>query len=88
MRHFRNLKMKNLSTNWEKMNFKSNGNSAHNTQFSNLGKALNIYTHSFKQPVCRQLDLGWQIAKQLSGLSPLSLSNNKNCRLKKRVFPL
>ena len=29
------------------------------------------------------------IAKQLSGLNPLSLSNNKNYRLKKNgVFPL
>ena len=32
---------------------------------------------------------GWQIAKQLSGLNPLSLSNNENYRLKKSaVFPL
>ena len=49
-----------------------------------------IYIHFFyKQPVYKQLVLGWQIAKQLSGLNPLSLSNNKNCRLKKNgVFPL
>ena len=34
-----------------------------------------------------QLFLKWQIAKQLSGLNSLSLSNNKNYRLKKsRVF--
>ena len=30
-----------------------------------------------KQAVYKQLSLGWQIAKQLSGLNPLSLSNNK-----------
>ena len=37
----------------------------------------------YKQPVYKQLALGWQIAKQLSGLKPLSQSTNKNCRLKK-----
>ena len=43
----------------------------------------------YKQPVYKQLALGWQIAKQLSGLNPLSLSNNKNCRLEKSgVFHL
>ena len=36
----------------------------------------------YKQPVYKQLALGWQIAKQLSRLNPLSLSNNKNYRLK------
>ena len=48
------------------------------------------YTYFFnKQPGYRQLALKWQIAKQLSGLNSLSVSNNKNCRLKKsRVFPL
>ena len=36
-----------------------------------------------------QLALGWQISKQLLGLNFLSLSNNKNYRLKKRgVFHL
>ena len=33
-----------------------------------------------KQPVYKQLALGWQIVKQLSGLNPLSISNNKNYR--------
>ena len=43
----------------------------------------------YKQPVHKQLAFAWQIAKQLSGLKPLSLSNNKNYRLKKNgVFPL
>ena len=43
----------------------------------------------YKQPVYKQLALAEQIAKQLSGLKPLSLSNNKNCSLKKTViFPL
>ena len=36
-----------------------------------------------------QLALEWQIAKQLSGPKPLSLSNIKNRRSKKsQVFPL
>ena len=36
----------------------------------------------YKQPVDKQLALAWQIAQQLSGLNPLSLSNNKNYSLK------
>ena len=36
----------------------------------------------YKQPVDKQLVLAWQIAKQLSGLNSLSLSNNKNYSLK------
>ena len=41
------------------------------------------------QPAYKQAALGWQIFKLLPGLSPLSLSNNKNYRLKKSgVFPL
>ena len=35
-----------------------------------------------KQPVYKQLALTWQIANQLSGLNPLSLSKNKNYSLK------
>ena len=35
----------------------------------------------YKQPVYEQLALAWPIAKQLSGLNPLSLSNNKNYSL-------
>ena len=30
-----------------------------------------------KQPVYKQLALAWQIAKQLSGVNPFSLNNNK-----------
>ena len=42
----------------------------------------------YKQSVYKQLALTWPIAKQLSGLNPLSLSNNKNYSLKKNwVFP-
>ena len=37
----------------------------------------------YKQPVYKQLPLPWQIAKQLSGLNPASLSYNKNYKLKK-----
>ena len=36
-----------------------------------------------KPPAYKQLTLGWQIAKQFSGLNPLSLSSNKSYRLKK-----
>ena len=32
----------------------------------------------YKQPIYKQLALAWQIAKELPGLNPLSLSNNKN----------
>ena len=32
------------------------------------------------QPVYKQLALEWQIAKQGSGLNPLSLNDNKNYR--------
>ena len=32
----------------------------------------------YKQPVYKQIALACQIAKQLSGLNPLTLSNNKN----------
>ena len=31
----------------------------------------------YKQPVCKQLALGQQVAKQLSGLNLFSQSNNK-----------
>ena len=36
----------------------------------------------YKQPIDKQLALAWQIAKQLLGLNPFSLSNNKNNSLK------
>ena len=39
-----------------------------------------------KQPVYKQLALRWQISKQLSGLNPYSLSNNKNFISKKVEF--
>ena len=43
----------------------------------------------YKQSVYKQLALGWQIAKQLSEITPFSLSNSKNYRLTKSgVFPL
>ena len=42
----------------------------------------------YKQPVYKQLALRWQIAKQLSGLNLLALSNDKNYKLQKTgVFP-
>ena len=39
-----------------------------------------------KQPVYKQQALKWQIAKKLSGIKPLSLSNNKKYRWRKGVF--
>ena len=50
-----------------------------------------LITLSFfcKQPVYKQLVLGWQIGKQLSGLNPLSIRNNKNYGLRENgIFPL
>ena len=44
-----------------------------------MKKPKYIYTLTF----LKQLALEWQIAKQLSGLNVLSVSNNKNHRLKK-----
>ena len=46
------------------------------------------YTEFFfnEQPVYKQVALGWQIAKQLSGPNPVSLSNNKNYRYRKLEF--
>ena len=41
------------------------------------------YTCFYKQPVYKQVALSSQIATQLSGRNTFSLSNNKNCRLKK-----
>ena len=40
----------------------------------------------YKQLVYMQRTLGWQIAKQLSGIKHFSLRNNKNYRLKKSGF--
>ena len=53
-----------------------------------LTNRLNLFI--YKQRVYKQLTLGWQIAKQLSGLNSFSLlSNSKNYRLKKTgTFPL
>ena len=40
------------------------------------------------QLVYKQLALGWEIAKQISGHNPFLLSNNKTYRLKKHgAFP-
>ena len=47
-----------------------------------------MYVHLvfLKQPVYQQLTPGCQIAKQLSGPNPLSLSNKKNSRSRKMEF--
>ena len=51
---------------------------------SRFGAGTIFEVHIFyKQRVYKPLALGWQISKQLSGLNPLSISNNKNYRLKK-----
>ena len=49
-----------------------------------------MYVHLvfLKQPVYQQLTPGCQIAKQLAGLNPLSLSNKKNNRSRKVEFHL
>ena len=47
---------------------------------------INTLSFFYKEPVYKQLALGWQIAKQLSGLSPVSISNNKNYRKEKLRF--
>ena len=44
---------------------------------------LDLLDLIYQQPVYKQLALAWQIVKQLSGLNPLSLTNNKNNILKK-----
>ena len=37
---------------------------------------IDLLQFFYKQPVYKQLALAWKIAKQLSGLNPVSLSNN------------
>ena len=39
---------------------------------------IDLLQFSYKQPVYKQPALAWKIAKQLSGLNPVSLSNNRN----------
>ena len=52
-------------------------------------QSLSTPTFFNKEPIYKQLALEWQIAQELSGLNPLSLSNNEYYRLKKsRLFPL
>ena len=51
-----------------------------------LNRKFNILFFN-EQQVCNQLTLGWQTAKKISGLNPLSVSNNKNYALQKsKVF--
>ena len=48
-----------------------------------------VHLFFYKQPVFKQLALGSQIAKQISGLIPFSLNNNINYRFKRSgVLPL
>ena len=68
--------------------FKFLQNSFQNEYYSGIfGLTQGVFfTLFYKQPVYKQLVLGWKIAKQLSGLR---LSNNKKYRLKKSgVLPL
>ena len=47
-----------------------------------------VITFFHNQPVYKHRALEWQMSKQLLGLKPLSLSNNKNYRLRKVEFIL
>ena len=61
----------------------------HNSFLVNNDALLHLFFYIYKQTICKQQALGWQIAKQLLGLNPLSLSNNKNYKLSKSgVFSL
>ena len=44
----------------------------------NYNNNIEIHLFFYKQPVHKQLALGWPIAKQFSGPNSLSLSNNIN----------
>ena len=74
------------------MNFQADRNEHYRNEFINkhaLWYAKKNTCFFYKQLVFKQPTLGWQIAKQLSGISLFSLSNNKYYRLKKSgVFPL
>ena len=41
-------------------------------------KIFHLHLFFYKQPVYKQVALGWKISKQLSGVNPFSLRNNKN----------
>ena len=62
------------------MNSSAHKNQHYRNEFKNkyLIWYVKKYTYFFyKQPGYKQLALGWQIVKQLSGLNLLSLSNKK-----------
>ena len=51
--------------------------------FSNF--VCSVCTYFFyKQPVYKQLALGWQIAKQLSGLNPFSTNQQEKLQIKEK----
>ena len=53
-----------------------------------LSRKKGLYLFFYKQPLYKQLAIEWQIAKQHSGLNPLSLSNSENYRsMKSGFFP-
>ena len=63
-------------------------NNLNQIQVRIVAKFLFEYTFLDKQPVYKELALGRQIAKQLSVVNSLSLSNNENYRLRKSgLFP-
>ena len=43
-----------------------------------------MYLFFYKQPVSKQLALGWQIAKQLSGLNPFSTNQQEKLQIKEK----
>ena len=74
------------------MNLQADENENYRNEFTNkhLMWYVRRYPYLFyKQSVYKQLALGYQIAKQLSGLNPFSQSNNKDHSLRNsEVVPL
>ena len=74
------------------MNLQADENENYRNEFTNkhLMRYVRRYPYLFyKQSVYKQLALGCQIAKQLSGLNPFSQSNNKDHSLRNsEVVPL
>ena len=74
------------------MNLQADENENYRNEFTNkhLMWYVRRYPYLFyKQSVYKQIALGYQIAKQLSGLNPFSQSNNKDHSLRNsEVVPL
>ena len=74
------------------MNLQADENENYRNEFTNKHLMWYVRRYSYlfyKQSVYKQLALGCQIAKQLSGLNPFSQSNNKDHSLRNsEVVPL